>query len=244
MTALIVSDTSVKNNITTSIAHIYIRDRPITKTLHHTLNITSTEAELVTIRCSINQATNHDFISTIIVVTDSIHTAKKIFDLFSHSFQKHMVSILKELCSFFSHHLDNYIKFWECPSHSKWHFHKAVDSETKFFRLTSTYPSKLSWDFSRKLECNDLANRWKITFQASDLKGNQFLDLMDSDNKLLEPLYIKSGPWLQNFGHSNLLCTRATRAITNYAPIGKYRLRFFPNKEFSCLCSQYPIKSR
>ena len=155
-----------------------------------------------------------------------------------------MVSILKELCSFFFHHLDNYIKFWECPSHSKWHLHKAVDSETKFFRLTPIYPSKLSWDFSRKLECNDLANRWKIMFQALDLKDNQFLDLINSDNKLLEPSYIKGGLWLQNFSHSNSLCTRATRAITNHTLTDEYRLRFFPNKEFSCLCSQYPIESR
>ena len=44
--------------------------------------------------------------------------------------------------------------------------------------------------------------------------------------------------------HSNLLCTRATRAITNHAPIGEYRLRFFPREEFKCLCSQYPIESR
>ena len=119
LTALIVSDASVKNNVATSIAHIYIRDRPITKTLYHTLNIMSTEAKLVAIRCDINQATDHDFISIIIIVMDSIYAAKKIFDPSSYPFQKHIVSILKELCSFFSHHPDNHIKFWECPSRSK-----------------------------------------------------------------------------------------------------------------------------
>ena len=30
-----------------------------------------------------------------------------------------------------------------------------------------------------------------MTFQASDLKGNNFLELVDSDNKILEPLYSK-----------------------------------------------------
>ena len=38
------------------------------------------------------------------------------------------------------------------------------------------------------------------------------------------------------------VCT--TRAITNHAPIGEYRLRFFPNEEFKCPCDNYPIKSR
>ena len=34
------------------------------------------------------------------------------------------------------------------------------------------------------------------------------------------------------------------RAITNHAPIGKYRLRFFPSEELRCPCGNYPIKSR
>jgi len=37
---------------------------------------------------------------------------------------------------------------------------------------------------------------------------------------------------------------RATRAIVNHAPIGEYRLRFFPKEEFSCPCGLYPIESR
>ena len=236
LTALVILDASIKNNVATSITHIHIRNRPTTKTLHHALNVTSTEAKLITIRCRINQATNHDFISTITIVTDSIHTARKIFNPSSHPFQNHVVSILKKLYSFFLHHPDNCIKFWECPSCSKWHLYKVVVSETKSFRPTPLYPSKLSQDFSRKLKCNNLTNRWKMIFQVSDLRGNHFLNLVDNDNKPLELSYTKGGPWLQNFGHSNLLCARVTRAITNHALIGEYRLRFFPNKKFSCPC--------
>ena len=61
-----------------------------------------------------------------------------------------------------------------------------------------------------------------MTFQASDRKGRQFLDLVDDNLNAIEPSYTKGGPWLQAFGHSNSLCACATRAITNYAPIGKY----------------------
>ena len=52
--ALVITDASIKNNIATSISHVHIYNKPITKTLHHTVNVTSTEAELFTIRCSIN----------------------------------------------------------------------------------------------------------------------------------------------------------------------------------------------
>jgi len=30
----------------------------------------------------------------------------------------------------------------------------------------------------------------------------------------------------------------------NHSLIGEYRLRFFPRKEFKCLCGIYPIESR
>ena len=83
-----------------------------------------------------------------------------------------------------------------------------------------------------------------MMFQASNEKGNQFLDLLDDNSCIIEPFYVKGGPWLQSFGHLNLLCVRTTRAITNHAPIGEYRLRFFPREEFKCLCGVYPIKSR
>ena len=83
-----------------------------------------------------------------------------------------------------------------------------------------------------------------MTFQALDLKGRNFLKLVDNDNKPLEPTYCKGGSWLQVFGHSNLLCARAMRAITNHAPIGEYRLKFFPNEDFSCPCGLYPIETR
>ena len=81
-------------------------------------------------------------------------------------------------------------------------------------------------------------------YQLLDLKGRNFLELVDSDNITLEPTYCKGGPWFQAFGHLNLLCARATRAITNHAPIGEYRLKFFPKEDFSCPYGLYPIESR
>ena len=80
-------------------------------------------------------------------------------------------------------------------------------------------------------------------FQALDFKGDYFLNLLDNDYLFIKPTYMKGGAWLKLFGHSNSLCARVTRAITNHASIGKYHLRFFP-KEFNCLCKSYSIESR
>ena len=51
---IVVSDTSIKNNVTTLISHVHIHDSPVIKTIYHAVNVMSTEVELFVIRCSIN----------------------------------------------------------------------------------------------------------------------------------------------------------------------------------------------
>ena len=85
---LVITNASVKNNVASFIAHIYIFNKPIVKTLHHTINITSSEAEFFAIRCGINHTVLSYETSKIIIVTDSIHVAKKIFDPSLHMLQK------------------------------------------------------------------------------------------------------------------------------------------------------------
>ena len=83
---LVITDASVKNNIATSIAYIHIHDHLITKILYHAMNVTSSEAKLFVIRYSINQVINTNNILKIIVITNSLHSAKKIFDLTLHPY--------------------------------------------------------------------------------------------------------------------------------------------------------------
>jgi len=53
-TAIIASDASIKNNAAISISYTHVYNRLIIKTIHHTVHVTSTEAELFAIRCGIN----------------------------------------------------------------------------------------------------------------------------------------------------------------------------------------------
>ena len=139
--AIVAMDASIKNDIATFISHTHILNHPLIKTLHHVAFVTSPEAELFAIRCSINQALSKENISKIIVFT---HVAKKIFDSLSHSLQIHAVAILNELWQYFSRDLNNSIEFLECPSHLNWHLHKAVNLETKASNLMPVYPCKMS----------------------------------------------------------------------------------------------------
>jgi len=52
--SIVVSNASIKNDVATLISHIHSYNNSIIKTIHHTTNITMMEAELFTIRCSIN----------------------------------------------------------------------------------------------------------------------------------------------------------------------------------------------
>ena len=100
--AIVVINASIKNDIATSVLYIYICDHPLIKMVYYAVFITSTEVELFAMRYGISQACSKENISKIIVVTDSIHVAKKIFDDKTHPYQIHITAILS--------------KFWECPS--------------------------------------------------------------------------------------------------------------------------------
>ena len=190
---LVISDAGIKNNVATSITHIHVCDKPIIKMIHHAVNITSTEAKLFAIRCSINQAVSLPGISKIVIITDSIHAAKRIFNSSIYSFQTHSASISKELRKFFLTNNDNSIAFWECSSQYDWPLFKSVDRDTKQFWQTPLFPCKSSWDFSKKSECNNIIQNWKLIFQASDLKGRQFLELINNNNNPIKPSYVNSG---------------------------------------------------
>ena len=193
-TAIVVTDASIKNDIATSISHVHLVNHPLIKTVHHAAFITSMEAELFAIRCGINQACTKENVSKIVVVTDSIHAVKKIFNSKSHPYQTHTMAILSELRQFFNINQENSIEFWECPSCLKWRFHQDIDKDSKSFNLTPSFPCKISWDYCKKIDSDNIINQWKMMFQALDGKGRQFLDPVDDNLNIIEPAYTKGRP--------------------------------------------------
>ena len=79
----------------------------VIKTLYYVVNVMTTKAKLFTIRCSINQATNLNSINKIVIIIDSIHATKKVFDSSSHPYQIHAVVISNKLRKFFTKSHDN-----------------------------------------------------------------------------------------------------------------------------------------
>ena len=142
--SIIVSDASIKNQVTTSILHIHSFNKPIVKTLHRATNVTTAKAKLFAIRCGINQAIADPSVKHIVVITGSLYIARKIFDSSTHSYQIHSVAISSELREFFSKDTLNYIEFWDCPSKHQWALYQMVDKETKNLVSIPSFPCKSS----------------------------------------------------------------------------------------------------
>ena len=87
----------IKNNIATSIAHIHSFNSPLKKTIYHTISITLMKAELFILRYGINQVVQVSGLPCIIVITDTLHAAKRIFDLSIHLYQLQLIAISKDL---------------------------------------------------------------------------------------------------------------------------------------------------
>jgi len=94
-----------------SISHVHIHNKPVIKMIHDVVNVTTTEAKLFAIRYSINQATTLSGIANIVVLMNSIHAARRIFDSLLHLFQIYVAAILAKLRIFFSKNHDNSIEF-------------------------------------------------------------------------------------------------------------------------------------
>jgi len=110
-TVLVISDTNIKNNVTTSISHIYFSKNIIVKILYHIINITFTEVELFSIKYKVNQAIKILNAKNIIIIIDIIHTARYIFDLSSHLYQLYSITIFQDLKTFFNKSSNNSIAF-------------------------------------------------------------------------------------------------------------------------------------
>jgi len=118
-TIIVVSDTSIRNNIAISISHIHSYSNNIKKTIYHAVNITLTEAELFSIKCKINQAVQFLCTTYIIVITDTIYSVQCVFDSIVYLYQLQSITIVKDLRTFFNKNLINSIKFWNYPSNNK-----------------------------------------------------------------------------------------------------------------------------
>ena len=122
----------------------------IKKIIYHIINVILTKAKLFAIRYEINQAIQIPKATYIIVVTNVIYIVQHIFDFTVYPYQLQLITIVKDLRSFFLKHLMNSIKFCDYSSNDKWLYHWLVDKDMKKFNLTLCFLAKSCRTLIRK----------------------------------------------------------------------------------------------
>ena len=167
-------------------------------------------------------------IEHIILITDSLGSARQAVDPSVHPGQAHSLAVCSILRLFFSQGYSYRIDFWDCPSKAEWSLHQLVHNNVTNTRVSAGPHPATSIDFLHSKSVISCLDTWRTLFNRPTVQGRHFLPLRDRNRRFLQPSYSKGGSWLPHIGQSVTLCARATRAILNHAPIGEYRQCFFP----------------
>ena len=125
----VIADGGVKKlHVATTVAHIWF-DNSITQRLQvNFINVTLIEAELMAICLGLIPAIEKENIYDIIVITDSIAVARKIFKSKVNPLQNMFIPVTSAVDFFFRKDSRNKIQFWFCPNKAKWPKHQLVDN--------------------------------------------------------------------------------------------------------------------
>jgi len=110
-------------------------------------------------------------VHNIILITDSIVAAKKIFESKIDSLQNIFIPVTSAVNSFFKKDSQNKIQFWFCSSKAKWPKHQLIDNQVKADNCTPVFPSKESHLFSKKKECDSILHKWQDSFTTNPKRG-------------------------------------------------------------------------
>jgi len=162
-------------------------------------------------------------IECIILITDSLSSARRSVDPLVHSRQAYSLAVCSALRSFFCSGSSHRIKFWNCPSNAEWSLYQIVHNNVTNTKVAARLHPVTSLDALHSKSVLSCLDAWRTAFNCPTVQGRHFLTLRGKNHKPLQLSYSKGGSWLTHFGQSVTLCARAIRAILNHAPIGEYR---------------------
>ena len=97
---------------------------------------TASNTELFVIRMNVSKATSMN-IKCIILITDSLGSARKTTDSLVYSGQAHSLAVCSVLRLFFCSSLGYKIEFWDCLYKAKWSLHKMVHNDVTNIRVVA-----------------------------------------------------------------------------------------------------------
>ncbi|KJA12527.1 hypothetical protein HYPSUDRAFT_210435, partial [Hypholoma sublateritium FD-334 SS-4] len=155
------------------------------------------EAELSAIRFAVVRATQVPGCTRIVIFTDHIASAKKALEPSVHSGQGHSLAVCRALLVWFAADPLNILEFYDCPSKAEWDVHHEVHQFLLGLPPVPGLRPRMTLDSLRKYVTDRCNAEWRqLFFRDPTFAGRQFLQLLDLDNNLIKPSYLKGGSWI------------------------------------------------
>ena len=201
-TLVVATDTSVipsRCMQAISAVHIWNLGQQVTFSKALAGRTTASDAELFAIRLGVSKATSID-IEHIILITDSLGSARRSVDPSVHSGQAHSLAVCSAFRSFFCSSSSYRIEVWDCPSNTEWSLHQMVHNNVTNTRMATELHPATSLDALCSKSILLCLDTWRTTFNHPTVQRCHFLTLRGKNHKLLQPSYSKGGSWLTHIG--------------------------------------------
>ncbi|KJA20098.1 hypothetical protein HYPSUDRAFT_142665 [Hypholoma sublateritium FD-334 SS-4] len=185
--------------------------------------VLAAEAELSAICFAVVRATQVPGCTRIVIFMDHIASAKKALDASIHSGQGHSLVVCRTLLVWLDTNPLNILKFYNCPSKAEWDVHYEVHQFLKGLPPVPGLWPRMTLDSLRKYATDRCNAEWgQLFFRNPTFAGQQFLQLLNLDDNLIKPSYLKGGSWIPVAKASTSLVSRMTQPILGHAPISEY----------------------
>ena len=207
----------------------------------------SFDAEIRAIEASLAHITTRTLSTRVTLFVDNKAAANALFNFDVKSSQLSVVRINMLLNAWFSENPQRSLAIRFTPSHQGIAGNERADELTKAgLRLCPTNPpqilrSHFLSQHKRRTE-HDWQQRWKDT----TYRGSQWLPIRRK-KKVFKPSFAKDA---RNFFHNMAKgdashLSRIAHVLTNHAPTGEYRTRFFPDEPTACPhCDEDTLQTR
>ncbi|KAF8668223.1 hypothetical protein AX14_006194 [Amanita brunnescens Koide BX004] len=207
----------------------------------------SFDAELRAVEAALAHLTTRTLCDHVTLFIDNKAAASSLFNFSVKSSQMSIVRVNMLLDAWLSTSSERTLAIRFVPSHQGIAGNERADELTKAgLRLCPTNPPHILRSHflskHKRLAEHDWQQRWKDT----TYRGSQWLPIR-RNKKVFKPSFAKTS---RNFFHNaakgeSSHLSRIAHVLTNHAPTGEYRTRFFPNEPTSCPhCDEDTLQTR
>ena len=207
----------------------------------------SFDAELRAIEAALAHLTTKTRCSRATLFIDNKAAANSLFNFDVKSSQMSVVRINLLLNAWLSENPARSIAVRFTPSHQGIIGNERADSLTKAgLRLCPTNPPAILRSHFLSLHKRRAEHDWQQRWKDTTYRGSQWLPIR-RNKKVFKPSFAKAS---RNFFHNmakgeSSRLSRIAHVLTNHAPTGEYRTRFFPNEPTACpRCDEDTLQTR